>query len=282
MRQILKAIVSLPDMPTPEQEQNVVDAAKWAFGKLNQMPDDVPQYDGGQATKVAKEEDHDTRRDSSNWEGWDDASPSNTSDASTPRDGQHSGYDSNSTRSQTDDTIMSPASTGPPDLIYRCVRMAAAIYYRAILARSPTEEIIQGAEFLQTWDLIWKIGLAAWKQNVGIFIWVMLATVPSCHNLSPARFIKTSMVAGLMTMALENWHVTIDAAEAALVFQRWLRREFPESPKNNGAGVVGGEKMVEKHGFILPDTLPDIVNVTYEESEYPTEADMPVSHVRAG
>ena len=71
------------------------------------------------------------------------------------------------------------------------------------------------------------------------------------------------LIPGLMNMAVENWHVAIDAARRALRLQRWLRGGGEE-----GRGVQGGEKGIEKHGFALKDKLGNMgLTVHYEDGE---------------
>jgi hypothetical protein len=148
--------------------------------------------------------------------------------------------------------------------MYRCIRVTASIYYRAIIARVPTSQILSETDFLKLWELVWEVSVPYWKTAVGVFIWVMAAAVPSCHTAPPARMIKTLSVVGWMTMGLENWHVAISAANTALSLQRWLRGDQYNYSQDDGMdyqyGPSGGENVVEKHGFILREAnIPEVV-----------------------
>ena len=70
----------------------------------------------------------------------------------------------------------------------------------------------------------------------------------------------------LMHMGVDNWHVATDAARRVLKLQAWLR-----SGVSRGMVFYGGEEILDKHGFVALDTLPEIgLTPHYEEvlSEY--------------
>ncbi|KAK5994885.1 hypothetical protein PT974_03272 [Cladobotryum mycophilum] len=259
MRAIIAAVLALPPKPTAEQLRRVKETAMWYFERLNQMPADVTVHEGRLGD------------DNMSGSGVHDApssSPAAYSDRSSPHNEPPPSVDTPPGQAFTDDSGSSPRSVGPPiDIMYRCIRATASIYYRAIIARVPTTEIVTIPEFLGLWEMVWEVTLSTWKTAVGIFVWVMLAAVPSCHHTPVARFIKTLMIAGFMTMGLENWHVAVDAAQAALRFQQWLREGDQEGTPMAEKGVVGGEKMIQEHGFALREALPEVAELRVDDDE---------------
>lgn len=143
-----------------------------------------------------------------------------------------------------------------PDMLYRCVRMTAIIYCRAILNRLPTSEICTELDFLKIWQSAWLASLPTWKATIGIFVWMLLAVVPSCHKTGPSRFVKTLMVTGFMSIGVDNWHIALDIAQTGFRLQRWLAGG--SSAPDYGKGLSGGESVVDKYGFAIKEVLPDI------------------------
>ncbi|KAI9150411.1 patatin-like phospholipase [Paramyrothecium foliicola] len=138
------------------------------------------------------------------------------------------------------------------DDMHRCVQVVASIYCRAILTRTPTSVICSEEEFLEAWRKIWKIPFTTWNKTVGLFIWVMLAIVPSGHTSPQARFIRTMFVTAFLKTAVNNWHVALDAVRVGLNLQQWLREGQAGTMRHGGSqGAFGGEKGVEKYGFYL-------------------------------
>ncbi|KAL6890481.1 hypothetical protein GGI43DRAFT_221574 [Trichoderma evansii] len=267
VRSVIQMVQSLPPSPTAQDLLHVKEAALWALGKLDRMPENIPLYEEGDGA----EEGDDVRWETTGYEGAGQSPASSSSD-----------YDTSSPRSSNDSASMSGGSPPAPvdetasarlartknDAMYRCIRVTASIYYRAIIARVPTSQIVGETDFLKLWELVWEVSVPYWKTAVGVFIWVMAAAVPSCHTAPPARMIKTLSVVGWMTMGLENWHVAISAANTALSLQRWLRGDqyFQDDEMDYQYGPSGGENVVEKHGFILREaSIPEVANVRCDD-----------------
>ncbi|KAL7784871.1 hypothetical protein V8C37DRAFT_413212 [Trichoderma ceciliae] len=262
VRFIIQTVQSLPASPTAQDLQNVTEAALWALNKLDRMPENIPLYEEDEKTGRSAEEGDDCKWETTGYEGA-GASPASSSDydVSSPRSNDATSTNG-SPPGQVDETASARLARTKNDAMYRCIRVTAAVYYRAIIARVPTTEILNETDFLKLWELVWEVTIPYWKTSVGVFIWVMAAAVPSCHNSPPARFIKTLSVVGWMTIGLENWHVAINAANTALSLQRWLRggRGYQEGGMVYEKGPLGGEVVVEKHGFILREaSIPEVV-----------------------
>ncbi|KAK7409324.1 hypothetical protein QQX98_008503 [Neonectria punicea] len=225
VRYLIETVISLPEEPTVEELQQVVTTAGLISDRIADMPTDTPARENPNSR--------------------------NNSAATTPKSTQD-GQSPESCRSDK-----SSPSVELPDLMYRCVRMTAMIYCRAILNRTPTSAICTEMDFLMIWQAVWQVSLPTWKATIGLFVWVMLAIVPSCHKTGPARFIKTLMVAGFMTIGVDNWHIVMDLTRTAFTLQRWLAAGRHSQEDGDEKGLSGGESIVDKYGFALPDVLPD-------------------------
>ncbi|KAL7920341.1 hypothetical protein ACQKWADRAFT_298742 [Trichoderma austrokoningii] len=263
VRSVIQMVQSLPPSPTAQELLRVKEAALWALGKLDQMPENIPLYEHDDGTGRGAEEGDDVQWETTGYEGA-ATSPASTSsdyDSSSPRSNETASI-SGSPPAPADETANARLARTKNDAMYRCIRVTASIYYRAIIARVPTSQILGETDFLKLWELVWEVSVPYWKMAVGVFIWVMAAAVPSCHSSPPARMIKTLSVVGWMTMGLENWHVAISAANTALGLQRWLRGDqyFQDDEMDYQYGPSGGENVVEKHGFILREaSIPEVV-----------------------
>ena len=109
------------------------------------------------------------------------------------------------------------------DLMHECVRRTALIHCKAIASRTPTSKVLTPPEAMSLWIVVWQISLARWGDAIGIFTWVMTILVPSIHGCPDDRFIKTFLVLGYMSLSMENWQMGLDAVDAGLRIQRWLR-----------------------------------------------------------
>jgi hypothetical protein len=262
VRSVIQMVQSLPPSPTAQDLHNVTEAAMWALNKLDRMPENIQFYDEDESSGRAADEGDDCPWETTGYEGA-GTSPASSSDydSSSPRSNDATSTNG-SPPAPADETASARLARTKNDAMYRCIRVTASVYYRAIIARVPTTEILNETDFLKLWELVWEVTVPYWKTAVGVFIWVMAAAVPSCHNSPPARFIKTLSVVGWMTMGLENWHVAINAANTALSLQRWLRGGYynQESGMDYEKGPLGGEVVVDKHGFILREaSIPEVV-----------------------
>ena len=220
MRHLIETVLSLPEEATEADLLHVVTTAGWISDRLEELPDDTPSRRSPEYV-----------------------SPSADSNSQSP----------GSSRSARSDKSSPPIEL--PDLMYRVVRMTATIYCRAILNRTPTSEICTEMTFLRIWQAIWQAGLPTWKATIGIFVWVMLGVIPSCHKTGPARFVKTLMVAGFMTVGVDNWHIAMDITRTGFRLQRWLAGG---QMAHDEKGLSGGEHIVDKYGFAMKEILPHV------------------------
>lgn len=241
VRSMFDAVLALPDGASGGQVQQVTAFASGVYDTIGQLPENVPLYESVRSSASA-------------------AGGSPDASSSPPNNGSDSG------RSPQGKKATSPSSTvtvdrgsppaDVPDPVYRMVRMMATMYCRAIMSRAPLSMVCSPGELMQIWGLSWRIPLGSRVLVLGIYTWAMLTISPSSHSLPPARFIKSLLVNGMLTAAVDNWHVTLAMADRALKLQKWLRGSMVSR------GVVfGGEGAIEKHGFAIKEVLPHIANV---------------------
>ncbi|KAM5353637.1 hypothetical protein ACJ41O_000287 [Fusarium nematophilum] len=235
MRYLFEVVLSLPEFPSTEDLQKVVTSAGWVQDRISELPADTP-----------------SRRSP----GSVGASRSGSVDSSTK-----SAQDASSPGSARSDKSSPPVEL--PDLMYRVVRSTALIWCKAILNRSPTSTMCSERDIMVIWGAVWGAGLPTWKAVVGVFIWIMLALVPSCHKTPAGRFMKTLMVSTLMSIAVDNWHIAMDITRTAFRLQRWLAGG--STFDRNEKGLTGGETVVDKYGFVMKEILPEIQLPTDDE-----------------
>ena len=119
------------------------------------------------------------------------------------------------------------------DSLYRAVRLSSLIYVRAINTRKPLSETCTAADALAVFGACWRIPLAEWRRVIGIFVFVMLALVPTVYKTSPdspplnvkvhTRFAKSILQIGWMQLSIESWPTCQEIILRSLKLQKWLR-----------------------------------------------------------
>lgn len=263
VRTMIETILALPPDASTEQLQQASSVASWVYGRIGELPENVPRYQVRQPKTPTEASSSDTS-----------SPPNSTESANKPPNEKSSKFKSpqvtiarrvsvapsNKTQglspAKTETIDRGSPPTDIPDPVYRMVRMVATIYCRAILSRAPTSMVCSAGELLQIWGLSWRIPMASRTTILGIYLWTMLSIAPSCHSAAPARFIKTLLVNGFLTAAVENWHVAMAMADSALKLQRWLKGSVTSKSL-----VTGGEGAVEKYGFAVKEVLQNISTV---------------------
>ncbi|OAA65707.1 ketoreductase [Niveomyces insectorum RCEF 264] len=263
--QIHERISELPvDMPHADVPAAVTEPMAALSGDTRQKPGvrtSTPPADAQNRTQMASSTSHREPRDN-------DAVSTRAGDNATPR--PHSllpRYPKFSARSCSPSPSSTslppsppPASRPPTHLpagpLYTTVRLAAPLYTRAITTRTPLSAVCTDADALAVLAASWHVPLDRWRGVVGVFLFVMLAVVPTLHQRSDdnksnsnghqqsssktsgaaaaggsgirahihTRFAKSILQIGLMNVALVDWPVCRDIMRRALLLQQWLRR----------------------------------------------------------
>lgn len=240
MRTLLRTVLSLPETPTIEELKTAHATATLIYQRIDEMPKDilvddnkaVLEYPTPPSTveEQTNEKDHKQKRPSP-------PASKNNGSAHGREDDKREGSSSKS------DSSSPTALPQTPDLAYRCVRRVALIYCRAILTRTPTSRVCDVHEFLDIWSSMWQNTMASWNKIIGIFMWALVAIVPSCDEAPKVRFVETLLTNGFMATAVENWHVALEAAETALRLQKWLRGGIRSLAKQHGKGGFAGKAL---------------------------------------
>lgn len=168
------------------------------------------------------------------------------------RRGSEAGTAPTSTLDHSPEAESLPSS---PDYMYKVVRMSALVFARAIMERKPISETCRQAEFLQIWTTTWRVPLSDWKAMNGIFIWVMMSIAPCCHKTPHSRFVRSMLVLAIQSMALDNWHVAVDAMITGIRLVTWLRegeKWMNGAERGEWQGPTSSWKSIERHGYQQP------------------------------
>ncbi|ODA79226.1 hypothetical protein RJ55_04819 [Drechmeria coniospora] len=253
VRTLSKLVVDLPVHPTRQQLESVYRTVNAALSVIECVPEDV--------TLVIKEKNEAA------------AAEAEYGSAGLKRKRQASEAPTARKAWTTESAVRATAASERPDLVHRCVRKTARIYCLAILERIPTSSACKESDFAQIWEWAWGAGLDRWAALSGIFVWMMIAILGSSLSTIHSRMAKTMMVTGFMYLGTENWHVAADIADAGLRIQRWLRGGRSALDDGTVSAAWGGERVIEKHGFLFKDAMPDIVQMCDEGEQGPEGED---------
>ncbi|CAH0051536.1 unnamed protein product [Clonostachys solani] len=251
VRTMIYLITSLPIDANAEQTSEAVRAAHWVNQRIGELPENVSL---NQVYNLNKPTGFTVLKSHKSMSGTASETADSPDSSGFTKSGQSPKQSSSS--SGVEAIERENPELANPDQMYSLVRLTASIYCRAIINRAPTSEVCNDDEFLRLWQLIWRIPVAARRSIVGIFLWALIAIAPSCHTKAPARFIRTLITNSYLTIAVENWHLGIEAANAALNLQRWLRGSTA-----TGGLIIGGEGTIERYGWAQKEVLKNIATI---------------------
>lgn len=117
--------------------------------------------------------------------------------------------------------VVSPLAS---DHIYKSCRVAASIYCKAIVERTPLSKVCTAQDLNQLGASMWQVKLSRWKQTPGIFFFVLASVLSAAEDAPHGRFTKAMFRTTTSFIGLDYFEL-IDAALMAVVkLQRWLRR----------------------------------------------------------
>jgi hypothetical protein len=281
MRFLFNTVLSLPADPTAQELLKVKSTSAWIYNRIlnldiasphNGFPPGSNKEPGGSSENISR------RSSKSSSVSDKRATPEQSNDAKST-DGKTPGKDTAANAAEKNerqdklegdgdkksiegppksDSSVKPSSQkveplrARPDFMYQVIRMAALIYARAIMNREPLSKACTSEEFLALWTTTWKVPLSTWKNSVGIFMWVMSSITPSCHGTPHGRFVKSMLMISVLTLGIENWHVSMDAARSGLKLQRWLRNE-KGAKDGRPDGPNAGGRTVSEYGYHQPE-----------------------------
>lgn len=244
--------------------QKIATTSAWMYERISKLPGDSPVstvVDDSSMIFPANAIDANTGAAVSVY----DSDVGSTTYSSTASESRHSptthseGRSSDSTSPQVQAEAVAIASTrchssrihrdvtARPDFMYRVIRMAALVTIRAIKNRQPLSEAGTLEEFLEVWTTTWRVPLTTWRGTIGIFNWAMVSIVPLSHGGAHERFARTMYAISMVSRAMEDWGLFMEASGVTMKLQRWLA-----GGRRNEGGVEGGGKAVARYGFLNP------------------------------
>lgn len=250
---LINAVLDLPATPSESELASLKSTAAWILERIEQLsvdsPDGVvpPAGVADSVTTTGTEAEHTANTDGQAKGPPTDKEPpkphsllprypkfsSDRPTASSPP----SSSSSASTESQTPTAPPRPLTSQHPPAgpLYTAVRLTASLYTRAIVDRLPLSEICADEDALAILAASWRVPLDRWRGVVGVFLFIVVAIVPTLHQRSDAaggggiyshihtRFAKSILQIGLMNVALVDWPACREMMSRALRLQRWLR-----------------------------------------------------------
>jgi hypothetical protein len=278
MRFLINAVLSLPEEPSPQELQKVKSTAVWIHERISNLPLTPASRRsspadgnaaGGNSSKRGSVASATSgpRRASTVSAAGDNKQGVVAQASGTPQIGEQRsplgtgrspGASDAAAQTSTPGTPSLTPSPMPeaPDYMYQIVRMTAIVYARAVRDRVAISKACTPNEFLQIWTSTWRVPLSSWKAVNGVFMWVMLSIVSSCHETPHERFVKSMLVLAIQTLAMDNWHVALDAMRAGMSLELWLRGEVTKVKREKGTegdGPVSGGESVARHGYHQPE-----------------------------
>ena len=264
VRFLINSVMSLPENPSLVDLQKIATTSAWMYERISKLPGDSPVsavVDDINLMFPANAIDANTGAAVSVY-GSDVGTTTESSAASksghSPATYSEGGF-SDSASPQAPRGVVAIASTrrpsprgrrdvaARPDFMYRVIRMAALVTIRAIRNRQPLSEAGTLEEFLEVWTTTWRVPLTTWRGTIGIFNWAMVSIVPLSHGGAHERFARSMYTISMVSRAMEDWGLFMDASGVTMRLQRWLAK----GRRNEGA-VAGGGKAVARQGVLNP------------------------------
>ncbi|CAK7246261.1 MAG: hypothetical protein STHCBS139747_007885 [Sporothrix thermara] len=254
------AVLSLPSSENANAKSLKRELAKlrataaWTLARIEKLPADLPDADRVAVRSRGDAEDADA--DSSKSQRRGTTPTQDVSDIRSPkphsllpRYPRFSSSSLSSSLSSSSDCPLSPPQHSPPSAgaqqalpppagpFYTAVRRTACLYTRAILEHRPFSEVCSDADALAILAAAWRVPLDRWRGVLGIFVFIMVAIVPTLHQRCDkpsgdgggiyshihTRFAKSILQIGFMNVALVDWPTSREMMRRSLQLQRWLR-----------------------------------------------------------
>lgn len=254
--------MSLPENPSPQDLQKIASISAWMYARINTLPVNSPEdghadensvfpaneiMDDGAAVAIGPICRKTVADKILNPQSKD--SPETCSDSGTV---ESSSYGQHEPEGVSRESGSSPSGfqdvAARQDFIYRVIRVAALVTVRAIRDRKPVSEACTSEEFLQVWTTSWRVPLTTWRGMIGIFNWAMVSIVPLSHGGAHERFARTMFMISMVSRAVEDWGVFIEASTTAMRLQAWLTGAWGRGEEN----IKAGGAAVARHGFLNP------------------------------
>jgi hypothetical protein len=109
-----------------------------------------------------------------------------------------------------------------PDFIYATVRQTALLYARAAATRSSLREVCPVQHFFLVWSTAFRVPLNDWHRRLGVFLWVIIAMLPTAAHTPFATLAKSLLHIGAVQVGLDHWDIAIEMLRNAVRVVGWL------------------------------------------------------------
>lgn len=220
VRPLFAAILALSSDSPAEDVAKVQETAKQIHDRINDLHDVLPGGPPGSPHPTSS-----TR------------TPSSTNSTPSASSSSHSASSSTTQQprfiSQSHDPRHLLLRTAPqPDFIYATIRQTALLYSRAAAARLPLSVVCPTPQFYALWATLWRVPLRRWHSLLGLFLWVVLALLPTGGLTQFATMVKSLLHIGAVQMGLDHWEVCIGMLRGAVGVVAWLAGG--ERPREEG------------------------------------------------
>lgn len=113
-------------------------------------------------------------------------------------------------------------NTPQPDFIYATVRQVALLYSLAASRQVSLSEICPVPRFMSIWADLWRVSMKRWHSLLGVFLWVVIALLPTGRQTQFASMVKSLLHIGTVQMGLDQWEVCIGMLRRAVGVVCWL------------------------------------------------------------
>lgn len=233
IRYLFSLILRLPPDPSPDELDKVKDTAKLAQDSLEKMPDICPDAPTSSipSSVIGSHSGASSLRQSTSLSpppvlSSATASPESSSDASNITMSSASPVPPVAQSHDPSHFILrnqaQPQRQYPPDFLYATVRQTALLYARAAATRTPLSTICPVPQFFMIWSTAFRVSLKEWHQRLGLFLWVIIAVLPTAGHTPFASLAKSLLHIGAVQVGLDHWEVAIEMLRNAVRVVGWL------------------------------------------------------------
>lgn len=231
VRALFSIILQLTAPPSPGELHKVQHTAEMIYGRLESMPDlcpDAPRTPFAPPTVTTAPSEASFPSQS--------ASPSPPPTRSSSTASRESISEQHSTNFSAPSALPVPQSHDPshitlrdqahhqhpPDFLYATIRQTALIYARAAATRSPLSAVCPAPQFFLLWSIAFRVPLEEWHRRLGLFLWVIIAVLPTAGLTPIANQPKSLLHIGAVQIAMDHWEVAVEMLRNAVKIVGWL------------------------------------------------------------
>lgn len=72
------------------------------------------------------------------------------------------------------------------------------------------------------WSTAFRVSLKEWHRRLGLFLWVIIAVLPTAGHTPFAALAKSLLHIGAVQVGLDHWEVAIEMMRSAVKVVGWL------------------------------------------------------------